>query len=192
MARKWFIVLILMLLAVPAVLLCFGLLTYPYPQKAELKVAGVAEIEVPERTVTAEVTFRAFDGSTPLSGVLILLIGPDGEIVDRLTTDEDGGAAKSITVDPKYLRQDPEGDLGLRGTVTALAFKEGYRETVLFEVPVSAGSAAQPFFMEPLVSGERNEPVVGLGNNHHLEVLSLVKKYAEKAEIFREDRPDLP
>ncbi|EGW41087.1 hypothetical protein DOT_0974 [Desulfosporosinus sp. OT] len=31
--------------------------------------------------------------------------------------------------------------------------------------------------MDPIVSGERNEPDVQLGSNHHLEIISLVEKY---------------
>jgi hypothetical protein len=33
--------------------------------------------------------------------------------------------------------------------------------------------------MEPIVLGERNEPYVQLGSNHHLEILALVGKYAK-------------
>jgi hypothetical protein len=66
----------------------------------------------------------------------------------------------------------------LRKWKAAIAFKEGYRQTVLFEVPISEATPAQPFLMEPIVAGERNEPDVQLGNNHHLEIFSLVEKYA--------------
>jgi hypothetical protein len=176
--KSLFIVLVVLVLAIPAVFLCMQLV----PGKAEQRgLADEKEVVTPEKTVTTEMTFRVFDGSTPIPGVFVLLIGQDGEIVDTLTTDEYGEAIKPVTapIDPKYFRQDSD-DLSPRGTVTLLALKEGYRETVLFEVPVSAGSAAQPFYMEPLVSGERNEPVASLGNNHRLEVISLVNKYAER------------
>ncbi|SPF45380.1 conserved hypothetical protein [Candidatus Desulfosporosinus infrequens] len=33
--------------------------------------------------------------------------------------------------------------------------------------------------MNAIIPGERNEPDVQLGNNHHLEILSLVDKYAQ-------------
>lgn len=142
------------------------------------------EISTTPETVTNSIDFRAFthkslppgEPAAPLPGVSILLIGTDGKVIDRLTTNEQGDAQKDITIpiDHKYLIESP-GALPPRGTVTAIAFKEGYRQTVLFEVPVD--SSAQPFVMEPIVSGERNEPDVQLGNNHHLEILSLVQKY---------------
>ena len=86
-------------------------------------------------------------------------------------------ACITVPIDNKYLGKSTS-TLKPRGTVTAIAFKEGYRQTVLFEVPISEASAAQPFYMEAMVPGERNEPEVQLGNNHHLEIISLVDKYA--------------
>lgn len=141
-------------------------------------------------TVTANIQFRVsannsqgvsstLNPSSPLPGVAMLLIGTDGKVIDRLVTNKQGEAEKDITVpiDHKYLDEHP-GAPKPRGTVTAIAFKEGYRQTVLFEVPISGASAAQPFSMKPIVAGERNEPDVQLGNNHHLEIISLVEKYA--------------
>lgn len=132
-------------------------------------------------TVTANVSFSVMDSkSKPIQGVKILIINGDGEVIDSITSDENGKAVKKLTVpiDKRYIWADPN-DLGTRGTVTVIAFKEGYRETVLFEVPVSAGSAGQPFYLNPIIPGKRNEPDVQLGNNHHLEILSLVDKYAQ-------------
>lgn len=138
-------------------------------------------------TITANIQFRVsvnnsqdvLNNSSPLPGVAILLIGTDGKVIDKLVTNKQGEAQKDIAVfiDHKYLDEHP-GAPKPRGTVTAIAFKEGYRQAVLFEVPVSEASAAQPFSMEPIVDGERNEPDVQLGNNHHLEIISLVEKYA--------------
>jgi len=141
-------------------------------------------------TVTANVLFRSFEenpqgkpgisaASRPLPGVCILLIGSDGKVIDKLITNEQGEAQKNITVpiDNKYLEK-ATNTLKTRGTVTAIAFKDGYRQTVLFETPVSEASAAQPFYMKAIVPGGRNEPEVQLGNNHHLEIISLVERYS--------------
>lgn len=141
------------------------------------------ENSVISETVTANIDFRVSANNSiiskpasPLSGVSILLIGTDGKIIDKLVTNEQGEVQKDITVpiDHKYFDESP-GALPPRGTVTAIAFKEGYRQKVLYEVPIDG--TAQPFLMEPIVDGERNEPNVQLGNNHHLEIISLVKKY---------------
>ncbi|HBC93307.1 MAG TPA: hypothetical protein DCZ10_10540 [Pelotomaculum sp.] len=144
---------------------------------------GNKENSVISETVATSVDFRAsainsnISGhASPLPGVSILLIGTDGKVIDKLITNEQGEVQKDITVpiDHKYLDESP-GALPPRGTVTAIAFKEGYRQKVLYEVPID--STAQPFLMEPIVEGERNEPDVQLGNNHHLEIISLVRKY---------------
>lgn len=66
-----------------------------------------------------------------------------------------------------------------RGTVTAIAFKEGYREQVLLEVPVNPAGSLQELYLNPIVAGERNEPDVQPGSSHHLEILSLVEKYSK-------------
>lgn len=141
------------------------------------------ENPVISETVTANIDFRVSADnsviskpSSPLPDVSILLIGTDGRIIDKLVTNEQGEVQKDITVliDLRYLDESP-GALPPRGTITAIAFKEGYRQKVLYEVPIDG--TAQPFLMEPVVEGERNEPDVQLGNNHHLEIISLVKKY---------------
>ncbi|AFM41060.1 hypothetical protein Desaci_2089 [Desulfosporosinus acidiphilus SJ4] len=132
-------------------------------------------------TITAKVSFNVMDSKLqPIQGVKIMIINGEGEVIDSITSDDKGKAEKKLTVpiDKRYFWADPN-DLGTRGTVTAIAFKEGYRETVLFEVPVSEGDTVQPFYMSPIIPGERNEPDVQLGNNHHLEILSLVDKYAQ-------------
>jgi predicted small secreted protein len=140
----------------------------------------------PETVTIRNVVFRTFNNKpqgipvayVPVSGVTISLIGSDGEVIARILTNSQGEAQESITVpvDRKY--QDTVG-IAPRGTVTAIAFKEGYRETVLLEDGISNGDLAQPVPMEPIVLGERNEPYVQLGSNHHLEILALVGKYAK-------------
>lgn len=133
-------------------------------------------------TVTTNVIFRSITPSplhTPISGVTILVVGTEGEVIEKLVTNGQGEVQKSITIpiDKQFLVEDTI--LPPRGTVTVIAFKEGYRETVLFETGISDGNSTQPVSMYPIVPGERNEPNVELGNNHHLEILSLVDKYAK-------------
>lgn len=110
------------------------------------------------------------------------MIDRDGESIDTVMTNAQGEAEKELTfaVDPKYFTAGEQG-MDPRGTVTVIAYKAGYRPTVILEAPVSSGSAAQPFTMEPEVPGERNEPTVQLGNNYRLEIISLVDKYVEGA-----------
>jgi hypothetical protein len=137
-----------------------------------------------QETVTSNMIFRPFDKNIDLSGVTILIIRADGKVIDKLVTDNKGEAQKKITV-PIDRKFPVTTQLGARGTITAIAFKDGYKETVLFEVPISNTSAAQPFYMEPIEPESRNEPSVQLGNNHHLEILSLVEKYAPYAKTTK-------
>lgn len=168
-------------------LLMFTLISCSYENKKQIKQndisnnkAAVNEISG-KNTVTADVIFRAMDSnSKPLPGVKMLIINGNGEVIDTETSDNNGEAEKKLTVsiDKRY-ECTGQNKMEPRGTVTVIAFKEGYCKTVLFEVPVSPASAAQPFYMTPEVAGQRNEPVVQLGNNHHLEILSLVDKYSQ-------------
>jgi len=130
--------------------------------------------------VSIKVLFRAFNGNQLLKDVQIMVIDRNGEVVDVFKTDNKGEEEKelSVEVDKKY-GVNIEDSLGPRGTVTVIARKDGYKDVVQFEVPVSKGSAAQPIAMEPIIEGGRNEPTVELGNNHHVEILSLVDKYGK-------------
>ncbi len=151
-----------------------GKVTNTYAKKEEFQQGG---------KVIADVLFRAFYKQQPLSGVSIVVIDQDGVVIGQLVTKENGEAQQKLTVseDRKYegLSKDY---LEPRGTVTAIAFKEGYKETVLVEVGINSSDSVQPFYMEPIVPGERNEPIYELGNTHHLEILSLVEKYRKYAE----------
>lgn len=141
-----------------------------------------SSIPSPSETVTANVIFRAFSAvdQQPLPDVNIVVIDQDGNVVDKLATNDAGEVNQAITVpvDPKY-----QMDQMKRGTVTVIASKEGYRDAVILETPVSEGSAAQPFQMEPVVPEERNEPTVQLGKNHRLEIISMVDKYKDDDQV---------
>lgn len=69
-----------------------------------------------------------------------------------------------------------------RGSVTEIAYKDGYRSVVVFEVPIKE-YVVHPFRMLPKLTGEWNEPVGILGNVHHLEINALVDKYSNYSRI---------
>lgn len=124
-------------------------------------------------TVTANVMFRAFSAidKKPLSDVNIVVIDQDDEVNERLVTNDRGEVNK-------YRMNDEQG-IEPRGAVTVIASREGYRDAVILETPVSKGSAAQPFYLESILPDERDEPTIQLGNNHRLEIISLVNKYVD-------------
>lgn len=130
-------------------------------------------------TVSASLRFKIIDQFTKqeIEGVKLVVINKDGEVIDTLLTDKNGQAEKTISapLDKKYFSQ--ELNPMQRGTVTLIAYKDGYRETVLFEVPVNPNDTYQPFSMYPVVSGQRNEPVVRIAEIHHLTIIELVDKY---------------
>ncbi|SPF35758.1 conserved hypothetical protein [Candidatus Desulfosporosinus infrequens] len=158
------------------------------PNTTKPDTSSIANTTKPD-TVTDNVVFSVSTplpsgqpGETPgvpLPGVTILVIGEDGKVISKLITNDQGEVQKDITapVDPKYPETSSYYTSMPRGTVTVIAFKDGYRPVVLYEVPVSKASAAQSFVMMPNVDGDRNEPDVQVGNNHHMEVLGLVDKY---------------
>ena len=135
-------------------------------------------------SVTYNVSFNVMDSKfKPLENVKIVILNMDGDVVAVAATDKKGHVEKRLTVpiDKRYAFSDSTG-IGPRGTVTAIAFKEGYREQVLFEVPVSAGGSFQETHLNPVVTGERNEPDVQVGSSHHLEIYALVDKYSKYAK----------
>lgn len=137
---------------------------------------------IKDDAVAYSITFVAYDRNSKLTidGVKMIIIDKNENVIDILTTDKNGKAEKKITtsLDKKYYMRDSFEPVK-RGTVKVIAYKEGYCEEVLVEVPVSAAGAYQPFSMHPVVSGQRNEPEVYIANNHHLEIGSLVDKYRQ-------------
>lgn len=135
--------------------------------------------------VSASIRFVSYDRNSGLEiqGVILIVINRDGEVIDILTTDKNGQAEKKISapLDRRYLTLDSYDSLR-RGTVTVIAYKKGYCETVLFEVPVNPDDSSQPFSMNPVAFGQRNEPVMHLAVNHHLAIGELVDKYRQYLE----------
>lgn len=147
----------------------------------EVKTENSSTLKIEESKVEKETLFRTTNIEyQAIEGVTLMILGYDGNVIDTIITDKSGEIKKVIKVDQdkRYPNNENEG-YSSRGTVTVIAFKDGYKESVLFEAAISDGTAVQNIIMEPLINGQRNEPVVSLGNNHHLDVLSLVDKYAK-------------
>lgn len=149
-------------------------------------IGGCVSSPPEEETIGSQITFRAFrqhgDVENALSGVKIVVIDQSGEVLRVLETPENGEVQGEFTVttDKKYAGT-KNSEFELRGTVTVIAFKEGFREVVLFEVPINSYSI-QSIYMEPESSTERNEPRSELGNNHRLDILELVETYSSYAK----------
>lgn len=112
-----------------------------------------------------------------LDSVDIILIGSDGQIIDTIVTDKHGIAKKRIKsqIDERFSSNYNKNGI----TITAIAFKDGYREAVLFEANFTEDEENQNIEMTPIIEGQRNEPEVRLGNIHHLLILSFVDKYGK-------------
>jgi hypothetical protein len=148
---------------------------------SEVKIENSSTLKIEESKIEKEILFKTTDiENQAIEGVTLIVLGYDGNIIDTIITDKNGEIKKVIKVD-RDKRYPNTGDEGYssRGTVTVIAFKDGYKESILFEAAISDGTTVQNIIMEPLIDGQRNEPVVSLGYNHHLEVLSLVDKYAK-------------
>lgn len=84
------------------------------------------------------------EDSKPLADVRIIIINENGDVIGILTSDKNGHAEKKLTVpvDRRYYFA------ASRGTVTAIAYKKGYSDTILFEVPVSDDAENQVLHMK--------------------------------------------
>ncbi len=111
------------------------------------------------------------------------MIKDNGEVIGVAVSNEKGIVHKEITVplDKRYLNREFESTEDIRGTITIISYKEGYRETILYNVGVSIGSSFQPIYMKSIVPGWRNEPDEQVGNNHHIETCILAEKYSKYA-----------
>lgn len=148
---------------------------------SEIKTENSSTLKIEQSKVEKEILFMTTNVENQvIEGVTLMILGYDGNVIDTIMTDKRGEIKKVIKVDQdkRYPNAENKG-YSSRGTVTVIAFKDGYKESVLFEVAVSDGTTVQNIIMDPLINGERNEPKVLLGYNHHLEVLSLVDKYAK-------------
>lgn len=113
----------------------------------------------------------------PLEGVSIVLIGRNGEVLDVLTSNGQGIAEKQLELplDPRFVFSKDHGLETLPDNLIAIAYKQGYRETVLFH------AYSDVFYMYRIRPEYRNEPQEQLGNIHHLQVCALVEKYSRYA-----------
>jgi hypothetical protein len=135
----------------------------------------IPDTNVEKTLVTGNVYFRAFtEIDEGVEDVSILLIDSAGEVMDVLTTDEKGEVVQSITVplDEKYAQTED------RGTVTVIAYKEGYRAVVIYELAIR-DEQMQLFYMTPEVQGEYNEAIGILSNIDQDDIEALVEKYID-------------
>lgn len=139
-----------------------------------------------EESITGNVIFKPHTDRTltgevqKLSGVSIVLIDNNGQVLDEIVTNEQGEAEIELTVpiDKKYSYTTPEGIMR-RGSVTAIAYKERYLPVVIYEVLVRDSTYVEPFYMPPEIPGDRPKATGILGNVHQLDVLSLAEKYTK-------------
>jgi hypothetical protein len=136
-------------------------------------------------TVTIKMRFETNDykNSKPIENVRVVIIRGDGEVAAVTVSNEKGLTEKVITVplDKKYLTTGFGSTEDIRGTVTLIAYREGYRETILYNAGVSIGSSFQTIYMRPIIPGGRNEPEEQVGYSHHLETCLLAEKYSKYA-----------
>ncbi len=116
----------------------------------------------------------------PVSDSKIVIVGSDGKILTTTTTDINGESRVDIktNTDPRYPENSKNG-IPARGTVTLISFKDGYRQTIVFEAGISDLDGMHYIVMKPIIKGARSEPVIQLAQNHHLETASLVDNYAK-------------
>ncbi|KNY25854.1 hypothetical protein [Pseudobacteroides cellulosolvens] len=137
------------------------------------------------KSITVKMGFmtKNYQNDNPIGNVRIVMIKDDGEVIGVAVSNEKGIVHKEITVplDKRYLNLEFESTEDIRGTITLIAYKEGYRETILYNAGVSIGSSFQPIYMKTIVPGWRNEPEEQIGNNHHIETCILAEKYSKYA-----------
>jgi hypothetical protein len=156
-----------------------------FNDKASQLVTGIFVHKNIPATITVKMRFEINDykNSKPIENVRIVIIRDDGEVVDVAVSNEKGLAEKEITVplDKKYLTPGFGSTEDIRGTVTLIAYREGYLETILYNAGVSIGSSFQRIYMKPIIPGGRNEPEEQVGYSHHLETGVLAEKYSKFA-----------
>ncbi|MCY0887067.1 MAG: hypothetical protein OWQ59_01260 [Alicyclobacillaceae bacterium] len=140
---------------------------------------------------TGRVEFRVYSPSDKSEKKIpkahVILIGADGSIVKIGTTNAEGNFVATVPAqaDPRFSETRP------LDTTTAIVSAAGYRETVLFEVPVGRLSV-QPVPIYPVTPGKRNEPISLLGNLNRHDVLGMVDKYMRLAKLPQPETKDIP
>ncbi|WAH35065.1 hypothetical protein [Alicyclobacillus dauci] len=154
-------------------LFCFGVVsmgTAIHVPKAYAQTATVSA-NVEFRVVSAE-DFKA------LQGARLIIIDRSGNVLTTGLTNSNGvwSVPLNVDVDPRFK------DLGV---VTAICVANGHNEHVVFEVPVRQGTV-QPITLYPIRPRLRNEASATLGQLHHLDVISIVDRYAQKVGLTRQ------
>lgn len=99
----------------------------------------------------------------PVENVLLAIVGQDGKIIKTITTDKNGDAEIEITVPEDMLFSlTPAGAIE-RGVIHAVSFKEGYVETVIFNITVLPNMLPEEnmhdVLLRPFDPNRRNDPV---------------------------------
>jgi hypothetical protein len=140
---------------------------------------------------TGKVEFRVYSPSDKSEKKVpkahVILIGSDGSVVKVGTTNAEGNFIATIPAlpDPRFSETRP------LDTTTAIVSAAGYRETVLFEVPVGR-LTVQPVPIYPVTPGKRNEPISLLGNLNRHDVLGMVDKYMRLEKLPQAGTKDIP
>jgi hypothetical protein len=143
-------------------------------------IVPTREASAQPRTITATVQFRVVSAAdfSALRGARVIVVGSDGRMLRTGLTDARGQWSVPLTVplDPRF------GDIGI---VTAVCVANGHNENVVFEVPVKQGTV-QPVTLYPVRPRLRNEASASLGQLHHLDVISIVDRYAQELGLARQ------
>ena len=132
----------------------------------------ITVVNCTENVIENEIQFRTHDSNyKPIPDVTIILVGSNGKLIDSLKSNDNGIARKKIkaAIDERFRSKFGVNSVP-RITISAIALKKGYRETVLFEASFTRIETNQNIQMFPIVEGERNEPMVLKGNIHHMKV----------------------
>ncbi|MHB1627951.1 MAG: hypothetical protein ACYCVB_06195 [Bacilli bacterium] len=158
--------------------------TFAEAREASSSYSSPAKDPVSAQPLESTVEFRVADpGLKPIPGARVAIVGQSGEVLGTGLTNSVGMWKAKITVkpDPRFVSS------GKLGTVAALVTAAGYNEMLLFEVPVDQGQVqVQPVILNPIQTGQRNEPVAALGNIHRHAYMRLIDDYAQRIKLVRQ------
>ncbi|MFM1653893.1 hypothetical protein ACI7RC_17565 [Brevibacillus sp. B_LB10_24] len=144
---------------------------------------NVVFAEIPtDSTVTSTVEFRVLGPGVMVPNTRILIVDNKGHLISSGLTDKNGiwKVLLTVDIDPRFSMVEK------MGTVTAISIANGYKEDIIFDVPVRK-DAVQIVSLSPLVKNTRNEPTYSLGMLHRLTVFPLIDIYAKQEGLAREN-----
>ena len=116
----------------------------------------------------------------------LAIIDHYGKIITSAKTNENGEVKVKITTpqDPRF--NIIKGQVQ-RGSINVAAFKKGYRETVIFEIPIMPDletTEILPLLL--MIPNQRNEPLGVINREfHRLDIIALVDAIAKTLHIDR-------